>query len=71
MRSLNIGATGMLAQQLNVEVISHNIANEHHSVSAAACGIPRFTISKPAASLVPIHQMRAQSCQLVFRSASA
>ncbi len=27
MRSLNIGATGMLAQQLNVEVISHNIAN--------------------------------------------
>ncbi len=27
MRSLDIGATGMLAQQLNVEVISHNIAN--------------------------------------------
>ncbi len=27
MRALNIGATGMLAQQLNVEVISHNIAN--------------------------------------------
>ena len=27
MRSLNIGATGMLALQLNVEVISHNIAN--------------------------------------------
>ncbi|MEQ8442031.1 MAG: flagellar basal-body rod protein FlgG [Alphaproteobacteria bacterium] len=27
MRSLSIGATGMLAQQLNVEVISHNIAN--------------------------------------------
>jgi flagellar basal-body rod protein FlgG len=27
MRSLAIGATGMLAQQLNVEVISHNIAN--------------------------------------------
>ena len=27
MRSLNIGATGMLAQQLNVEGISHNIAN--------------------------------------------
>ena len=27
MRSLNIGATGMLAQQTNVEVISHNIAN--------------------------------------------
>ena len=27
MHSLNIGATGMLAQQLNVEVISHNIAN--------------------------------------------
>lgn len=27
MRSLGIGATGMLAQQLNVEVISHNIAN--------------------------------------------
>jgi flagellar basal-body rod protein FlgG len=27
MRSLNIGATGMLAQQLNVEVISNNIAN--------------------------------------------
>ena len=27
MRSLYIGATGMLAQQLNVEVISHNIAN--------------------------------------------
>jgi flagellar basal-body rod protein FlgG len=27
MRSLNIAATGMQAQQLNVEVISHNIAN--------------------------------------------
>ena len=27
MRSLSIAATGMLAQQLNVEVISHNIAN--------------------------------------------
>lgn len=27
MRSLAIGATGMLAQQLNVEVTSHNIAN--------------------------------------------
>ncbi|MFD2207920.1 flagellar basal-body rod protein FlgG [Kiloniella antarctica] len=27
MRALNIGATGMLAQQLNVEVISNNIAN--------------------------------------------
>jgi len=27
MRSLNIGATGMLAQQQNVEVISNNIAN--------------------------------------------
>jgi len=27
MRSLDIGATGMLAQQLNVEVISNNLAN--------------------------------------------
>lgn len=27
MRSLDIGATGMLAQQMNVEVISNNIAN--------------------------------------------
>ncbi len=27
MRSLNIGATGMMAQQTNVEVISNNIAN--------------------------------------------
>src|SRR5438876_8473984 len=27
MRALNIAATGMLAQQLNVEVISNNIAN--------------------------------------------
>ncbi len=27
MRSLNIGATGMLAQQLNVDTISNNIAN--------------------------------------------
>ena len=27
MRALNIGATGMLAQQTNVEVISNNIAN--------------------------------------------
>ena len=27
MRAMNIGATGMLAQQLNVEVISNNIAN--------------------------------------------
>ena len=27
MQSLNIAATGMLAQQLNVEVISNNIAN--------------------------------------------
>ena len=27
MRSLSISATGMLAQQLNVEVISNNIAN--------------------------------------------
>jgi flagellar basal-body rod protein FlgG len=27
MRSLSIGATGMLAQQTNVEVISNNIAN--------------------------------------------
>lgn len=27
MRSLNIGASGMMAQQLNVEVISNNIAN--------------------------------------------
>ena len=27
MRSLSIASTGMLAQQLNVEVISNNIAN--------------------------------------------
>src|SRR5215510_7517808 len=27
MRALNIASTGMLAQQLNVEVISNNIAN--------------------------------------------
>ncbi|MDJ0685646.1 MAG: flagellar basal-body rod protein FlgG [Alphaproteobacteria bacterium] len=27
MRALSVGATGMLAQQLNVEVIAHNIAN--------------------------------------------
>lgn len=27
MRSLSVGATGMMAQQLHVEVISHNIAN--------------------------------------------
>ena len=27
MQGLNIGATGMLAQQTNVEVISNNIAN--------------------------------------------
>ena len=27
MRSLAIGATGMLAQQTNVDVISNNIAN--------------------------------------------
>src|SRR3546814_4850498 len=27
MRSLNTGATGMMTQQLNVEVISNNIAN--------------------------------------------
>jgi len=27
MRSLDIGATGMLAQQMNVDVISNNIAN--------------------------------------------
>ena len=27
MRSLDIGATGMMAQQLNVDVISNNIAN--------------------------------------------
>ena len=27
MRALHIGATGMLAQQTNVEVISNNIAN--------------------------------------------
>ena len=27
MRALSIAATGMLAQQLNVEVISNNIAN--------------------------------------------
>jgi flagellar basal-body rod protein FlgG len=27
MRSLSVAATGMMAQQLNVEVISNNIAN--------------------------------------------
>ena len=27
MRALSIGATGMMAQQLNVETISNNIAN--------------------------------------------
>ena len=27
MRSLDIGATGMMAQQTNVDVISNNIAN--------------------------------------------
>ncbi len=31
MRSLNIAATGMLAQQMNVEVISNNIANVNTS----------------------------------------
>jgi flagellar basal-body rod protein FlgG len=31
MRSLNIAATGMLAQQMNVEVISNNIANMNTS----------------------------------------
>ena len=31
MRSLSIAATGMLAQQLNVEVISNNIANMNTS----------------------------------------
>ena len=27
MKALNIAATGMMAQELNVEVISHNVAN--------------------------------------------
>ena len=34
MRSLHIGATGMLAQQTNVEIISNNIANDDQCMVA-------------------------------------
>ena len=50
MRSLSIGATGMLAQQLNVEVISNNIANMNTTAyQRRRGGIPGSAVSKPAA----------------------
>jgi flagellar basal-body rod protein FlgG len=40
MRSLSIAATGMMAQQLQVEVISNNIANMTTSGFKRGCGPP-------------------------------
>ena len=42
MRSLDIAATGMLAQQLNVEVISNNISNMVTTGTSASCETTRL-----------------------------
>ena len=47
MLSLNIGATGMLAQQLNVDVISNNLANmttTGYKHSTTTCGVAAGTV---------------------------
>lgn len=54
MRSLDIGATGMMAQQLNVDVISQNIANMtttgYKRQRAAFADLIYQTINRPGAS---------------------
>ena len=46
MKALAIAATGMSAQQLNVEVIANNISkHEHHRLQAGACRIHRPSVS--------------------------
>ena len=67
MRSLSIGATGMLAQQLNVEVISHNIAN----MNTTAYTRRRVEFIKTNARLAQPLQIRARSYPPVYRLAWA
>lgn len=71
MRSMNIAATGMLAQQLNVEVISNNIANMnttgYKAQRAEFQDLLYQNLKRPARR----HRPQAPSFPTASRSASA
>ena len=72
MRSLNIAATGMLAQQLNVEVISNNIANLNTTgLQAPARRVPGPALPERAAGRRRHRPIPARSCRSACRSARA
>ena len=67
MRALSIAATGMLAQQLNVEVISNNIANPnttgHKRQRAEFQETPQLNLNTNGTQMLP-----RSSSQLLMRA---
>ena len=72
MRALSIAASGMQAQQLNVDVISHNIANMNTTAykrqRAEFQDMLYQNMERPGLDVL---RLRARFCRWAFRSASA
>ncbi len=75
MRALNIAGTGMLAQQMNVEVISNNIANMNTTgfkrQRAEFQDLLYQTIQRPGAETGAVGQRRATGIQIGVGVAAA
>ena len=72
MRSLSIAATGMLAQQLNVEVISNNIANMNTTAfKRQRAEFQDLLYQTPAPGRHRLRPTTARSSRPASRSASA
>ena len=71
MRALNTAATGMLAQQLNVEVISNNIANMNTTGFKRQRAEFQDLLYQNASAWASPRRTPAPSCRPACRSASA
>ena len=67
MRSLWTAATGMSAQQTNMDVIANNLANANTTALKAAGQISRTSCIRPPSRRAPT-QALAQRCRPAFRS---
>jgi flagellar basal body rod protein FlgF len=72
MQALRTAATGMLAQQLNVEVISNNIANMNTGRLQASAGrVPGSDVPDAGSGRRPVVGVGQRSCRPACRSATA
>ena len=66
MQSLSIAATGMLAQQLNVEVISNNIANMNTTGYKRQRAEFKTSCTRTSAASAPLRRRPGRLCRPAF-----